>query len=402
LFLALDAAAWGRVVLAVDIARELRQQGDEVSFIAGPTTAPVVKASKFAVEEMADHLGPLAQMFVEAALEEDGAPDSIVLCDFHSCSQYFAARGMDLDFLLRYDVPVIAMDIWNCYESMTEMDLIGGLSGPRAGHIERFTGRLVPAPINRPTSADAYCALPRQTPVTTATQREVRQGLGLAAGDRAVLFCTGAWQHEMKNADRRRLAEAVPSLLWAWLSEIDHSIRLIHIGPVPLKLDCAPERYIRRDSVTPKDFNQLLGSVDLFLSANISATTIGRALVSGLPVVAVRNSSEARTAAQAEAEAPGGLSRRLSAWLQAASPLYPFSVWPLGYTQFLKPLLHENPYCEAIEVVELLDEASFLRKCGNLLFDETARAGAKDRQAAYVTQVRQLPRAAELIDVHLN
>jgi len=57
LFLALDAAAWGRVVLAVDIARELRQQGDEVSFIAGPTTAPVVKASKFAVEEMADHLG---------------------------------------------------------------------------------------------------------------------------------------------------------------------------------------------------------------------------------------------------------------------------------------------------------------------------------------------------------
>jgi hypothetical protein len=77
-------------------------------------------------------------------------------------------------------------------------------------------------------------------------------------------------------------------------------------------------------------------------------------------------------------------------------------VWPLGYAQFLKPLLHENPYCEAIDVVELLDEARFLRTCRNLLFDKTSRAYAKDRQAAYATQVKQLPPAADLINAYLN
>jgi len=45
--LVLDAAAWGRVALALDIAYELHNEGDEVVFVTHTTTAPLLTGKVF-------------------------------------------------------------------------------------------------------------------------------------------------------------------------------------------------------------------------------------------------------------------------------------------------------------------------------------------------------------------
>jgi Family of unknown function (DUF6365) len=176
----------------------------------------------------------------------------------------------------------------------------------------------------------------------------------------------------------------------------------VHVGPEPLKLRDADSRYIWMPSLSPENFDRLLGSVDLFLSANISATTIGRAIAAGVPVLVVQNSCRADTVEGAEEWIGRAVSEHLKAWLHRSVPLYPFSLWPLGYWQFLKPLLQDNPYREALEVVELTDEAQCIEQCRLLLFDAAARDRTLGRHAAYASKARSLPTAAEVIYSYLQ
>jgi hypothetical protein len=92
----------------------------------------------------------------------------------------------------------------------------------------------------------------------------------------------------------------------------------------------------------------------------------------------------------------------MTCWLGRALPVYPFSLWPLGYWSFLGPLLRDNPYRAAVSVVELMDEAAFVETCRRLLFDGCARDLAIGRQHAYAEKVRGLPSAAQLIDTYLQ
>jgi hypothetical protein len=92
--------------------------------------------------------------------------------------------------------------------------------------------------------------------------------------------------------------ELVPQLLYSYLTQVDSSVKLIHVGPAALQLAAADGRYLWMPSLSPDNFDRLLGSVDLFLSANISATTIGRAIASGVPVLVVENSCTATTTAE--------------------------------------------------------------------------------------------------------
>jgi hypothetical protein len=403
-FLALDAAAWGRVALAVDIARELIGNGDEAVFIVHSSAVPILRPSRLPYDELGDHLGLLTQLCVETFVQHE-APQSIILCDFHSCSRYLKLKGIDPGFITELGIPVIAMDIWNCIEAGPDMDLSGGGTAPRDRWNDKLSGRLVPVPIGGPESDGAYCSLPPPIALAESVREHIRQNLGLADEDHAVLFCTAGWQHTMMEPHGRRLAQAVPQLLWNYLHQADPKARLIHVGPAPLTLEGTPERYQWMPSLSPENFDRLLASVDLLLTANISATTIGRAMMAGLPVLAVENSFRAQNTVESEqklGECGKALTPPLRQWVENTVPLYPFRLWPLGYWEFLGPLMSGNPYCSALDTVELLDEAGFVHRCRSLLLDPQVRQDARSRQAAYVAQVRRLPPAAGLIDGYLT
>jgi hypothetical protein len=89
-------------------------------------------------------------------------------------------------------------------------------------------------------------------------------------------------------------------------------------------------------------------------------------------------------------------------WLDKVVPLFPFALWPLGYHRFLAPLLRDNPYVAALQMVELLHEREVEAALSALLFDPGARENQAHRQAVYLAQVRSLPSGAQLIKASLG
>ena len=91
----------------------------------------------------------------------------------------------------------------------------------------------------------------------------------------------------------------------------------------------------------------------------------------------------------------------LHTWIEEAAPLPAFRVWPLGLYKFLEPLTRENPYTDALEMVEVLEEGALHGALEKLLFDEEARSAQRARQSAYCDEVRKLPSAGELFEGYL-
>jgi hypothetical protein len=141
--------------------------------------------------------------------------------------------------------------------------------------------------------------------------------------------------------------------------------------------------------------------MDLFLSMNISATTIAKAMVFNVPTLVIQNSVSAGTREEAEAAMPCPPSPALLKWLDRSLPLFPFVLWPIGYYRYLKPILQDNPYVAVLDVAELLHEDRIHALLSSLLFNQAARDEQAHRQAHYLSHVRSLPTGAQLVQACL-
>jgi len=399
LFLALSRKGWGETTLGLEVARQLRAAGDEVVFLAHSGGLGALAGAGFEVEEVPDYAIPLLGPLLENYLASRRLA-SLTLCDFLTTNYTMTRAGLKAEALLEYDLPLLAIDTWDYDVTGPTVDVYGSEQWDIGSWIERVGYRLVPVPLGRCHCHRGYRSLPDVQPQPSRVRRHIRSNLGLTESDHAVLVCTANWQHD--NAGRNGLiaASSVPTLLWEYLKQVGPSVKLIHVGPARLPIvEC--DRYLWMPSMTPANFTRLLGSVDLYLTFNLAATTTAAALVLGLPVLAVQNSLYADDTLAVRA-AFGGLSELLQSWLRATGPLHPFSVWPLGFRKFLSPLLQKTSYSSALSMAELLDEDAVTTTMRLLLLDAPARDAAVERQLSYVASVHRLPTAADLIDRYLS
>lgn len=403
LFLALTRAGWGETALGIRVAQQLQHTGEEPFFLVHEAAGMLFRNGTIPFEEYSDKVGP----FFEFLLDEQVTlqkPASIILCDFLTTVDNLRLMGLSPDILSRYGIPIIAMDTWNFEESGTGVDIFIGKTKPVSNWIAELPFRLAPVPFVRPQAKGACSFLPAPVRLPQRIREHVRAGFGLSAHDRAVLICTANWQQTLYNDDNgQRMAGAVPPLLGRYLAEFGPSVHVIHIGPTAFAFEGSlGERYHWMPSQTSERFQHVLGSVDLYLSLNVSATTMSTAIASGIPVVVVQNSCAAQNVDEACAWATFPLSDRVRTWLEQTTPLYPFSMFPLGFFRFLAPVLVDNPYCQAFHTVELLDEEGCKSTCNALLFDRGAREALLQAQAQYTALVHKLPTAANLVQSYLE
>jgi len=109
-----------------------------------------------------------------------------------------------------------------------------------------------------------------------------------------------------------------------------------------------------------------------------------------------------RTIDEAIEAAGGELSDNVQTLITESLPIYPFVLWPLGYYQFLSPLLTSNEYCEAFDSLELLQESSVIGRGEELLNETPARQEMIARQVNYTQQVGKLPTAADVMNGFLQ
>jgi Family of unknown function (DUF6365) len=407
LVIALSPTSAGRAIIAAAIAHDLVRLGDDVAFLVHETLSSLLASEVFRCQAVPVHMLPLIGMYLEQVVAEF-APASIILGDYFSNANVLDAWGVAPARLLFRNVPTFTLDVWNCAETGFEADVFqGGVRqmgpGPIQQRLEHFAAmhKLQPVPIVAAARGSAtFCSLPPANCTEIAERRSVRHAVGLNESSRAVLFCTAHWQHGQypESPAARQLAQTVPQLLAEYVARLGQQVHLVHVGPRAFAVqEILQGRYHWRPALPPQEFDQLLSEVDLLVTANISATTISKAMVNQVPVMVLQNRVLAFTREEAEAQMKEPASPALGAWLERSVPLFPFALWPLGYHRFVAPLLEDNPYMKAVEVVEMLDERRVEGTLHGLLFDRTARAEQAHRQAAYLSHVRSLPSGAQLV-----
>jgi hypothetical protein len=396
LILAFNSNGIGELWLGLRVAMELKKMGDGVAFLTlEGNTMPL--RGEFPFRTFKTATSPLLPFLVERLIRESKAA-SLIFADYLTCGIFLRGFGQTPGAFQKIGVPMIAIDTWDSTKSPATIDCFLEDRERVPAWCESITP-ICPVPFLSPDTPGAYQSLPLTNVAPAKVRKHIRHTLGLKPTDRAILFCTAKWQHmDFRSDAGRLLAAALPRLVADHVKRMDDSVHLIHVGPAPYPFsESLNQRYHWIAPLPPREFDSLVSATDLLLSANISATTIGKAMAARVPTLVLQNSVGGGSVEEIEQAIGKPLSGFTRGWVHASAPLYPFSLWPVGYYSFLKPVLRDNPYVGALDVVEMLDEEAVQNALTRLTKDRAAREEQLHRQAGYLARVNMCPSAAERV-----
>lgn len=396
LFLALSTKGFGETILGLQVARRLRQRGEEPVFLIHESSVPLLQSSPFEFMTISEHAGALLPMFVAELADHDTA--TIILSDFFTTDLWLDHHGLDHEFLTQRGVPIVAIDTWCIKTTGAAIDIYWQKTRQFEDWTDELAMVIQPVPLAPPAAGrQVYSCLPRPADAGPAGRDGLRARLGIADTDKVALFCTAGWQQTKYSCEHaQRFAAALPVLLARYWQRLGPDVHLVHVGPHSYEMPL-DGRYHWLSQLAPAEFDAVLGGADLLLTANISSTTIAKAMVSGIPVLAMINSHEIRHAGDLARLGHVVDDEDAAPWARQNLPLYRYYMWPVGYYRFLDPLLRDSAYLEAVPTVELLDRRAVVTQIEALLHAPAARALALRRQARYVASLEGLPDPADLV-----
>jgi len=398
---ALSAKGYGETILGVHLANQLVESGDEVVFFVHETGANAVAGTPFTAEVVCDAAIPLLGFLLDRFIR-DHKPDTIVLSDYFTCVLGFQRANLDFSFLKVYGIPILAIDTWEGQDNNRPVDVFVKSRRTMPDWWDQVDIPVTPVPIGKQGEEGVFfSALPEPFLPTRKVRRHVRRDLGIGPDDRAILFCTSQWQHaKFASKHANRIARNLPQLIAHYVRVLGPRVRLVHVGPSRFNIDL-PRQYVWLPPLRPEEFEVLLASMDLVLTANVSATTVARAIASGVPVLSLVNSIRITNGTDVEKLLPE-LSKWVRNWVANTAPIYPFYLWPLGYYSFLHPVLDKNDYMTALPTMECLEEQSVLEALEGRLFDAETRVACIEKQERYLATVQAMRPVANQINERIG
>ena len=394
MFFALSTAGYGETVIGLSLARQLEPLGVRSHFVISPVSEQVLRRSGVPFTTVEPRMGRLVRLLVDEDVRQF-KPDAIVLADYYTYTGVFRERfGLDSWFIEEYGVPILPIDIWEWDKTSCAVDMFEE-DRPTDKKILDMDVFLRPVPLAHPDRegrAYPFRLWEGTERVTRRTKRHLYETFGLGSRDRLVLLTIAPWQHMAEDkylsSIGTHVLRGVPRLLAHYLAQLPDTTHFLIIGEVPPELAALPgSRVHALPPCSPARFTTMLGASDLVLSLNIGATTLGRAVLSDIPAVVLTNGFAVPDAvAIGEVEAKlGGLTSGVRSWLGDMLPLHQMRMWPLGFWEFLEPILSGNPYTGAFTDLELLDEPAVVQGLERALYDPATRDRLAAGRAQYLS-----------------
>jgi hypothetical protein len=402
LVLAPSRRSRGDAIIAADLARSLPRSRFGVAFAAAPEvlsqlhdlgmpTLPLTGATP------ADNLAILDQ--IVAGFN----PDCLVAADAFELEHTTKWSGLAMGMLReRYGRPVASLDRLGWQATGYKADIYGGGG---AGQLSELTFPpllddcdvlIRPCPPHRAEPGPAGVVV---APLGLSGLRDGGRTSESARADHAsgkeaepvVFLSNSAWEYRNRTRSLAvaELIDALPRLIHSHLAALGRRLRVVHVGARQWRFPLADQIDYRHFSKLPYQmFHEKLAAADLFVTTNLLSVTLAQAVLSGVPALVLENHQTLGAS-----ELPG--------WVGAAAPLlrsaYPFRVAPLGWHDFLEPLLAGNPYADCFASAGILDRQAVLSAVNRLLDDEAGRSQLKERQQGFRDALAGLPPVGEAL-----
>ncbi len=406
----------GETFTLARFADNLRTNGWEIQFLAFEFAAFFLRAQGFRVDVLGDDPAVNRNLLFEAV--EKFNHRIILVSDLYLFESSDAARRWSNGWLFGFGVPVATFDHLNFYPDNRKLHLAFSRLLQGAG-AEPFVFNICPLPSKL---AAVVRPCPPHNPVDSRDARffkvdasyakalsfdraKVRDQLGFTQNEKVVFVPVGSWSAGISPEFMAPYHNCYASLLSRYLSRGGCDIRLVLLGGnFKRSRSCDGRVCIEFFPSLPFDsVQELLRVSDLVVTDNIISSSMCRAVMEGIPAAAMMSSLDTvYDGKKHRFEAPFQLSEFVSNWLekievQKPNSLYPFLVYPLGWKEELRVLLEQNPYCEAIEQIELFDEADASRRLNRLLMDRSARESQRMKQARFAQAVRNLAKPVSIV-----
>jgi hypothetical protein len=407
LFLAVSPHGFGETLIGLSLADQLAPLGVTSRFVVERYAKPLLEGRGHEFDVIEPGMGKLAGLLIDDIVQRF-RPSMIVLADYFTyCAVMEWRYHLDPWFIEGYGVPVVPIDIWEWQNTNFTVDIAGDYIYRASDRFRSFPAQLRPVPLGHLEAGGAGRARPfrvwdGEQAISARSRSGLRASLGVGDHHRLLLLATAQWQitgDADYSAAASTVASGIPRIVTHYLERLPEQTHFLLIGEVPAAWSGLPAGRVRAvPPCPPAEFGALLQAADAVLSLNIAATTVWRAVMSGVPAMVLGNSYRIRDADGLDkaAAAAGGFTGFVRGAVRQCLPLHPFRMWPLGFHSFLTPLLTANPYTDAIAQAEVLDEPAVVDGLTSLLFDPEGKASRLAAQHAYADAVLALSSTQEV------
>ena len=396
LVLAPSRLSRGDAIIAADLARSLPRSRFQVAFAAAVEVVPQLHDLGMPTLPLTGAT-PADNLAILDDIVRGFKPDCLVAADAFELEHTRSWSGLGMDVLReRYDRPVASLDRLGWQAAGYTADLYGGGEVRFPPLLDDCDVLIRPCPPHRaaPGPSGVAVAALGLSGLRDGGQAHASAGPHYGSGreeETTVFLCNSAWEYRNRTRSLAvaELIDALPRLIHSHLAALGRPLRVVHVGPRQWRFPVADQIEYRHFSKLPYPmFHEKLATADLFVTTNVLSVTLAQAVLAGVPALVLENH---QTFGSSE----------LPDWAGATAPLlrvaYPFRVAPLGWHDFLEPLLAGNPYTGCFATAGILDRQAVLGALTGLLDDDPVRSGLAQRQQDFQAELASLPPVGEVL-----
>ena len=382
--------ALGELLIAQYFARQISACGFKPYFIIPPTHEKVLKESGFQYTILFPKMPKINRVLLQD-FQHKYRPVLVILSDFinfHFCEKHY---GLTCDDLKIFRGRIGTFDNFHWKLEKREMDTYGfKAKDVNDVDIDRYGFRLLPSPIVNPGAdclgEEAYCypLVDDYLDYDDKAKKKLRQKLSLPQDQPIGLVTSAAWQNTHKQYPHvEKFVRYSSDTFTKILKGAFEKGVILWVGKKPDFNPGNEVKIIHFDGLTPKEFETYAMAADVYISKNISSTTLARFSLSGLPTAVLINSGSA----------VAGLEESVN---------YPFRMFPVGWYKFLNPVLKDNPYTRLVKEMEIFDVPQTVEGLKNLALNEEARENCKSEASRFRERLERLMKPGEIVETILG
>lgn len=368
--------AFGELLIALQFAKRLKKSGFKPYFFIPTTHEKILKESDLPYSLLFPKLGRVNRVLFQD-YQNNYNPEFIILADF--INYYFCERhyGLTVDDLKIFKGRIGTFDDFDWGLIKRRMDTYGfSASTVSEVDINDFGFKLAPCPIANPLlNVEAeegkfyYPLMDKLLDYNDIVKKKTRKELQLPI-DRPIIMLTSAvWQETYKLYPHVKSFVSVANNTFKnILKRVSKDSIILYVGPATFLGDTkVPDNVKMLNQLPPKLFEKYAVASDLFLSRNITSTTLAKISLSGIPSIMIKNSLGFTAETKDSFKTPFKLSEQVKNELQNLDICYPYRMFPVGWHTFLEPVIKNNPYTQVVPEIELFDENQCVEKIRSVL-----------------------------------
>jgi hypothetical protein len=401
MFIASSIFALGESIIAQAFARRLPAEDFEASFVISQNAKELFEGGDWPYFMLIGGQDVLNRVLLEEFIQVR-EPDLIILADYYTLAHSNSCFGISIDYLRHFGRPILSFDIYEWEESDFQVDFFDGRIKQMSRGIADLPGLLRPCPLNRVASPSGrhypYSLFDPQAFKPPAPRSELRAKHHIPSGRKVIFMATAGWQSWLyRDHKERRFGDDLPKIYSLILNGVGGKLEILHVGPERLHLEAPGLSYHHHPILCPDRFNEMLALSDLYLTNNIVATTLAKAVHFGIPAVMLSNSYVFTGAEGLDQIKDFQVSDPIREIVKKTGRVFAYKMCPLGWHAFISRLLRDNPYTRTFTDLEVLDVMTCRRAIRHLLFEEEVRRQMIDLQSQYVQALDTLATPGQIL-----